>query len=217
MHLGQLIDNTLISKSNKLLGSNTPFYITSVLDRAFKKHNIPVSFKFESFEDYGLNEFAVGGAYDNTFDKCFVVLHFSKNKKFYMSKHRWEEFKFQISLTCQHELIHKFQNQFREKTTDIEPLDFRSLQKSDDEDEEKDYLASIDEIDAYGHDIAMEIVKRYPYSDPYNILRTINKRTRIDAYNYYSNTFKDDDWLTIRKLLLKKAYKWLPHVTYTKG
>ena len=215
MYLGQTIDEILTKKKERLLGLNTPFYITSVLDRAFKKHGLPITFKLETFSDYRQNDYSVGGIYNGNTDQCLVVLYFSKYKKFYMSKSRWDRFKFVVSQTCQHELVHKIQNQHREDPDEIEPIDLRSLQQEEGEDE-KDYLADKDEIDAYAHDIAMEIRKYYPFSDPYHILRTINKRTRLDAYQYYCKTFENDDWLSIRKLLLKKTYKWLPHVTYTR-
>lgn len=216
MYLGPKIDEALDKKRDKILGYNTPFYITSVLDRVFKKQDIPVTFKFERFNDYYKNEYGIGGIYDSNNDQGFIVLHFSKHKKFYMSKNKWAKFKFLVSQACQHELIHKSQNQFRQGSLDIEPIDLRSLHRDEIEDEQ-DYLSYMDEIDAYAHDIAMEICKFYPHSDPYHILRTINRRKKIDSYNYYCDVFKNEDWSHIRKLLLKKTYKWLPHVTYTKG
>lgn len=214
MHYGREIDSILSSRKDKLIGLNTPFYITSVLDRAFKKTEIPISFKLERYEDYGLTEFSIGGVFDSTDNRCYVVLNFPKYKKFNLSERVWKDFKFTISQTCQHELIHLKQNSYREDTDDEELVDFRKLVQGDGDD--RDYLAEIDEIDAYAHDIAMEILMYYPFSDPYHILRTINDRSRLYAYSYYCKTFKDDDWSDIRKLLLKKVYKWLPHVTYTK-
>lgn len=216
MYLGPVIEETLDWKKEKILGHNTPFYITSVLARAFKKQNIPVTFKYETFEEYSKNEYAIGGLYDSNEDKCYVVLHFSKYKKFYMSRNKWKKFRFLVSQACQHELVHKYQNRFRQKSQDTEPIDLRSLHQ-DDLGDEQEYLASMDEIDAYAHDIAMEVCNYYPRLDPYNILSTISRRSRIESYNYYCNTFKHEDWSHIRKLLLKKAYKWLPHVIYLRG
>lgn len=214
MQYGQEIDYILSCKKDKLIGLNTPFYITSVLDRAFKKTQLPISFRLEKYSDYGRNEFSIGGVFDSTDNKCYVVLNFPVYKKFNLNERAWKDFKFTISQTCQHELIHLQQNKFREDDDDTEPVDFKKLVQGEGDD--RDYLSEIDEIDAYAHDIAMEIKMYYPFSDPYNILRTINKRDRLYGYSYYCKTFKDDDWTDIRKLLLKKVYKWLPLVTYTK-
>ena len=215
MYLGQQIDDILSSKKNLLIGSNTPFYIVTILNKAFKKTDIPVSFKYERFNDYYKSEFSIGGVYDSNEDKCFVVLYFSKHKKFKLTKHLWKDFKFGISQTCQHEIIHKIQNQFRDDDVECDPVDFRLLTQGQDG-EDREYLSNLDEIDAYAHDIAMEIKRYYPFSDPYSILQNISKRKRIDAFQYYLNTFEGEDWVDIKKLLLKKTYKWLPYVTYSK-
>ena len=77
-----------------------------------------------------------------------------------------------------------------------------------------DYLAELDEIDAYVHDIAMEIREYYPKSDPMDVLRNINKRRKLWSWNYYRSAFKDSkDWSDVKTRLLKKTYLWLPHVT----
>ena len=74
-----------------------------------------------------------------------------------------------------------------------------------------DYLAEIDEIDCYAHDIAMEIREFYPKMDPFVVLGSINKRRKIWSWRYYRNTFKHSpDWSEVRDRLLKKIYLWLP-------
>jgi hypothetical protein len=79
--------------------------------------------------------------------------------------------------------------------------------------EEKEYLADPDEIDAYGHDIAMEIKFFYPKQDPYEVLNKIGSKRKLWSYNYYKKTFKGDDWSHIKSRLLKKTYQWIPHTT----
>jgi hypothetical protein len=215
MYLGSVIDAALSSKKGKLLGINSPRYIATVLNQEFKKQAIPIKFKYETFEEYYKNDYSVGGIYDSNNDKCYIVLHFSTSRTFYLAGKDWDKFKFLISQACQHELIHKYQNQFRENTFDYEPIDLRSLHQEDLEDEQ-DYLSSLDEIDAYAHDIAMEIKYYYPFYNPLYVLTTISKRRKLDSFNYYRNTFKHEEWSYIRKLLLKKTYKWLPYVTYSR-
>jgi hypothetical protein len=79
--------------------------------------------------------------------------------------------------------------------------------------EEADYLSEFDEIDAYAHDIALEIVHYYPGTDRFEILRTINRRRFVYSWRLYKKTFRDcDDWSDIRHRLLSKVYRWLPHI-----
>jgi hypothetical protein len=216
MYLGKSIDTALIGVKDKVLGFNSPKRIASTLTLAFKQKKIPVSVTIETFDSFIENEYTVGGLYDSNEDKCYVVLYFSTDEVFYLPYCDWDKFMFSVSQTAQHELIHKYQNQFRQDCLDVEPIDFRSLLQDEIEDE-MEYLSDIDEIDAYAHDIVMEILKHYPKENPYYILNTINKRRKIDAYSYYKRTFKKEDWSEIRKLLIKKAYKWIPYVTYTRG
>ena len=115
-----------------------------------------------------------------------------------------------MSQVCQHETIHQLQWQNRESDEQPCTLDFRNLTGSISE--EKEYLSDIDEIDAYGHDIAMEIKYSYPNKDPYEILKTIDSRRKVWSYIYYKKTFKGDDWSNIKNRLLKKTYQWMPHV-----
>ena len=211
MYLAPVIDNVLESKKSKLIGNSTYFHIAGTLNRAFKK-TVPIKFKYETFLDYSKEDFSISGLYDMEKNVKYVILNFSKDSKhFKISNENWKEFKFAVSQVCQHETIH--QDQWQHRQLDGEPLalDFRNL--SGDISEEKEYLAEIDEIDAYGHDIAMEIKYCYPNKNPYDILRTINSRKKLWSYNYYKKIFKGDDWSDIKKRLLKKTFLWLPYVT----
>ena len=114
-----------------------------------------------------------------------------------------------LSQVIQHETIHQLQYQHRD-CHDIAKLDFRDLRGS--LNEEREYLADKDEIDAYGHDIAMEIKYHYPGKDPYNILKNISKVRKLPSYNYYKQTFKTTKWSMVKKRLLKKTYNWIKYV-----
>lgn len=211
MYLAGLIDNVLESKKDKLVGRSTYFYICDVLNRAFRNVE-PFKFRFETYYDYGREDYSVSGIYDQDDDKKYIVLNFSKTcKTFTITPEKWKEFKFSVSQVCQHESIHQCQwsmvsdPSLKEVTG---KLDFRMEQVNDD----KEYLADPDEIDAYGHDIAMEIKFYYPKKDPYDVLRNINKYKKLWSYNYYKKTFKGEDWTEIKHHLYKKTYKWIPYV-----
>ena len=212
MYLAPAIDQVLEDKKSKLLGRPTYYQIAGILTRGYKKANIPFKFRFETFDDYGPEDISVSGLYDMVEDIKYVVLNFPKQQKHYsVSNENWRDFKFAVSQVCQHETIHELQWQNRDTGGEPCTLDFRNLTGSISED--KEYLADIDEIDAYGHDIAMEIKYSYPNKDPYEILKTIDSRRKVWSYIYYKKTFKGDDWSNIKNRLLKKTYQWMPHVT----
>lgn len=212
MYLARTIDQILESKKDKLIGRSTHFYICDVLTRAFRKIE-PFRFQFELYDNYDKEDYSVSGIYDQEADKKYVVLNFSKTcKTFTIKPEKWKEFKFSISQVCQHEAIHQCQwSMVADPSLKVTTgkLDFRQEQ---DEDSDKEYLADPDEIDAYGHDIAMEIKFYYPNKSPYDVLRSINRHKKLWSYKYYKRTYKGEDWSPIRNQLLKKTYKWLPHV-----
>lgn len=214
MYLAKTINEVLESKKDKLIGRPTYYYICHVLNKAFSNIE-PFKFKHETYEEYGIEDYSVSGIYDMEEDVKYIILNFPKScKTFTLKPERWKEFKFAVSQVCQHEAIHQCQwsyvsdPQLRER--DKEKLDFRNTEGSIDE--EQEYLADTDEIDAYGHDIAMEIAFYYPKKNPYKVLQDINKHRKIWSYKYYKRTYKNEDWSLIRNRLLKKAYKWIPHV-----
>ena len=212
MYLAPAIDQVLEDKKSKLLGRPTYYQIAGTLTRGYKKADIPFKFRFETFDDYGPEDLSVSGLYDMEEDIKYIILNFPKEQKHYsITNENWRDFKFAVSQVCQHETIHELQWQNREKDGEPCTIDFRNLTGSILE--EKEYLADIDEIDAYGHDIAMEIRFCYPKKDPYEILRTIDKRKKLWSYNYYKKIYKGDDWSRIKKRLLKKTFQWMPYVT----
>lgn len=212
MYLAGIINDVLESKKDKLVGRSTYFYITGVLNRAFSKIE-PFKFRFETYDDYGREDYSVSGIFDMETNTRYVILNFPKTcKTFTVKPERWSEFKFAISQVCQHEAIHQCQWQHRDGNMfEVGKLDFRDVDGTIDE--EKEYLADLDEIDAYGHDIAMEIKFFYPKENPYHVLNKINTKRKLWSYNYYKKTFKGDDWSEIKHRLYKKIHKWLPYTT----
>jgi hypothetical protein len=213
MYLANKIDEVLESKKQRLMGNSSYYYICDVLNRGFKRVE-PFSFRFETYADYDREDFSVAGLYDMESDRKYVILNFAKKyKAFKITEKNWKDFKFATSQVCQHELIHQLQWNRRPMDDDFEsePLEFRNKDSS--KEEEREYLSDVDEIDAYGHDIAMEIRYFYPNKNPYSVLRSLSRHRKVWSYRYYKDTFKGGDWCDIRKRLLKKTYMWLPYVT----
>jgi hypothetical protein len=210
MFLAESINDTLESKKSKLVGWNGYYTIVSVLNRAFGQKDL--KFKLETFDYFEKDDYSVSGLYDMNEDKKYIILNFSsRHIDITLQPYDWNKFKFLVSQVIQHETIHQFQWTFREPYQEKLQLDFRNFSGS--KEEEKLYLSELDEIDAYAHDIAMEIKFFYPKRDPYDVLRNINKSRKLWSYFYYKKTFRGDEWQPIKSRLLKKTFKWLPYVT----
>ena len=212
MYLSKLIDQVLEDNKSALLGRQFYGTLANKLNHAFFEHE-NFTFIIKKLPVIWDNSYAISGLYDQETNIKVITLNFSQySKKFDLNLNNWEGFKFNVSQVCQHEKIHQLQWQHRDTSAFTQELiDFRTKAKNK-RLEEKMYLADPDEVDAYAHDIAMEIKLHYGNQDPYLILKNINKKRKIWSYNYYKNTFKGDNWYNIRRRLLLKIYMWLPHV-----
>ena len=213
MFLAPVIDDVLESKKSKLIGEWGYPQVVSTLNRAFKNVE-PFKFHHETYYDYGRNDYSVSGLYSMDTDIKHIVLNFSKRcTAFEISPRSWSQFKFDVSQVCQHETIHQTQWQHRDSSLMGQfdtTVDFRNTMGS--VEDEKQYLADADEIDAYAHDIAMEIKFKYPKRHPYEILKPIDTKRNLWSYTYYKRTFRGEDWSHIKKRLLKKTFLWLPYI-----
>lgn len=210
MYLSQQIDDVLESNRHKFIGNLS--YAT-IIRRLGISFDFPkdLKFRFEKFKDVDVDEFMVSGLYDMAYNKKYIILNFSLYSDYInLTHYSFETFKFFVSQVIQHETIHQDQWQYRDGTEDPVKLDFRNTTGT--LREEREYLSDIDEIDAYAHDIAMEILFYYPKENPYNILKTINRRRKIPSYLYYKDTFKNTSWTKVKNRLLSKTYGWIPHV-----
>jgi hypothetical protein len=166
----------------------------------------------ESIDD---ETFACSGCFDTTAEKrpIEVILHFNHHlNDFSFTDRSFKDFKFLVSQVLQHELIHQYQYTQRPTAARQSCLyfDIKAGVKSDKE--HMDYLAELDEIDCYAHDIAMEIREFYPRLQPQQVLANINSRRKLWSWRYYRSTFKHSpDWSEVHNRLLKKVYQWLPY------
>lgn len=208
MYLSEKINEALEKKKHKFVGVNGYYKIIYNLNRILGSKDL--KFKHESFSELDEESYSIAGLYDMTTDIRYVIINFSdKNLDFDLPEEGWEDFKFYLSQVIQHETIHKDQWQHRDRDEDPVKLDFRNL--SGTKEEERSYLSDLDEIDAYAHDIAMEIKYFYPKKDPYDVLKHISKTRKLCSYNYYRKIFRGCDWSMIKNKLLLKTFKWMPH------
>lgn len=210
MYLSKDIDQRFTQHRNKFKGFVSYRAIATRLRNTFKGID-NLKFKVVKFEDLDVNEFSVGGLYDQTTNTKYVILNLSKySEEMLFDSHLWKDFYFLISQTIQHETIHQDQFKHREDCDEEADIDFKFAPQ--DTVEDRYYLADNDEIDAYAHDIAMEIKHFYPLSNPYEVLKSINSKRKLPSFSYYKNTFKGCEWSDVKKRLLLKTYKWIPHV-----
>ncbi len=208
MYLSEKIDVALEERKHKYVGKNGYYKIVYNLNKSLGSKDL--KFKHEVFSDLEQDSYSISGLYDMGKDMKYVILNLSdKSMDLDLPEEGWQDFKFFMSQVIQHETIHQHQWQYRDRSEDPIKLDFRNLIGS--KDEERDYLSDLDEIDAYAHDIAMEIKYFYPKRDPYQILKNINKTRKICSFNYYRRNFRGCDWSTIKNKLLLKTYKWIPY------
>ena len=209
MYLAPDINKTLVDNEKIFIGQLTYATVVRRLNKIFG-HSRDLKFKYETFGDIPLDDFTVSGLYDMFFDKKYIILNFSnKTNTIVFNRHTIEPFFFLVSQTIQHETIHQNQWMNRDAGDEAVKLDFRIMNGT--AAEEKEYLSDIDEIDAYAHDIAMEIKRYYPNRNPYEVLKNIQKTRKLSSFNYYRQTFSKCDWYKIKKQLYKKIYNWMPY------
>lgn len=210
MYLAPNIEEVIESNKYRFLGRNRYDSIARRLNISFG-HPKDLKFRFETFDDLDINEFTFGGLYDMTTNKKYVILNVSSAvKTLNLSRADFSSFKFLLSQTIQHETIHQLQWQHRDQVEDPVKLDFRNIHGTITE--EREYLSDKDEIDAYAHDIAMELKFYYPNKNPYYQLHNIDRLRKLPSYRYYKDTFKHCKWGKIKRHLLHKTYKWIPYV-----
>ena len=206
MYLTTDIDNLLEDNKFRFMNESITYKaMQRRLNKLFKKqHN--VEFKIEKYDDFENDAISFSGIYDMFEEKTYIILNVSEHTD-NIKVHKWEYFKFLLSQCIQHEKIHESQWSFRSCDEPCEKQ-WRESDKRDINDERL-YLSERDELEAYGHDIALEIKYFYPNSDPIHVLSNINNYKRITSWNYYKKTFKGVNWLSLKKILLKKAFYWI--------
>jgi hypothetical protein len=157
--------------------------------------------------------FDISGYFDFSRKKLpiTITLHLLNDRNtFYFTKASYNRLMFCFSQTIQHELIHK--NQFL-----LNPNSFQkkihiqySEKVSKDRKKEIQYLSDYCEIEAYAHDIAMEINYGYSNINPNTIISKIDSQRKIPSYHKYKKAFKGTEWSRVKKSLLRKVWKWIP-------
>ncbi len=116
-----------------------------------------------------------------------------------------------IADTLSHEVIHMQQYRARD-FLEVETIEYNEF--DDEEEENRWYLSSPDEINAYAYNIANELLDRHSYPQVLEKLNKVKDISIDDSINLwaYVNAFSKDINHPVLKRLIKKVYKSLSHL-----
>lgn len=200
---------------DKLVGYQNPIEIREVLQKMLKPWNVKINIRRS--DDVPIQEISIGGSFDHEKRGKQIELDVYLNphqKKFGWNEYNTPGIMFLLRQVLQHELIHQYQMQHRQEESRGMVTYYSVVSRDPAKQEECDYLSELDEIDAYAHDIAMEIRHYYADEDPYEVLKNIRRKRYLTSWKIYTKAFKKcKDWSQVRQRLLTKVYNWIPYVT----
>lgn len=211
MELGTRIWKRLQKHTAELKGHVSESEILRILTGIIKPYGCKVVIKQKKMPKSAY--FTVGGEYCPVTVRqpitIFLILN-SEKTGIYFTKNRLQSFLFLISQAIQHELIHKTQCKNNKKfytetyhfTKGSSTNGLSTLQ----------YFAMKEEVEAYAHDLAMEIKYHYADLDSNIVMRNINNYEQLATWKMYKRAFRKSRWPIVRNQLLKKTFKWLPSI-----
>lgn len=196
MYLSKKVDRNIDGLRDVFIHGDNCEKTVQKFNKVFKTFKIKLNFEHVL---QSTNDYSIGAFYDDEVNRIFLTIYLDEAlyPNFFVKEKSWDLLKFKLSRTIQHELIH--QNQYESRNF---------IENSYDHENEKNYLKNYDEIDAYSHDIAMEIQFFYKNSEKTEIFHKISEKKLLESYQIYKNVFSEENWDKIRKKLLKKTYKW---------
>lgn len=213
MYLASSINERLRSNTSTFRRCKSQREVNSKLRKIFKDLNVKTKIIIDKSSTG--SEPYLGGLYNSDRDEITLIFFLPpKARKVRMrTKNEMIYFHFTVSQVLQHELIHRYQ--YSNRKVKFEQIDYSELSSFLNHSETSlEYLLDYDEIEAYSHDIAMELKWFYPDKDILGIMRKIHKhRKNIWTYNMYYEAMKNTKyWKSTQRKLLKRAYQWLPTV-----
>jgi hypothetical protein len=194
----------------------TPEQFHSVISKFLKKRfpiNITLSWDI-TVKHYKV---MIGGSYcshSDEYDKKCISLEFHYNpniKQFKLTKKRYSQISTLVADTLLHEIIHM--RQYRRRDFRSLP-NYDSMARSSSVREEQSYFGCTDEIDAYGFNIACELLEKYD-GDQRSVIKHLDlnlkgSRKSGGSWKMYLKAFGHDHKHEIIKRLKKKVIRYLP-------
>lgn len=205
-----LIADQVVNK--KLLASK----FHSILKKHIKTF-LPIRISKKTDQTINSKYVYIGGTYYGEFDrlhkKCIEILfvYNSLTKSITMTEKRYKNLCFFFADTLLHEIIHM--RQFRRRKFKVLP-DYASNAEKTEKRKEQSYLGCSDEIDAYGFNIACDLMSRFKDKEK-DVIKFLNvnlksSKYRIDSWKMYLKAFDHQHNHPIIKRLKKKVVRYLP-------
>lgn len=199
-----------IEKFHRLLGNHI-------------KHTIPVKLKKWGDTKVDNNCVWVGGLYHSNLDKEkqksieLVIVYTSKSEMISITPRNFLRTCHAVTNTIMHEIIHM--RQYRRRKYKVLPS-YNSTAERTEQREEQTYLGCSDEIDAYGYNIACELLLKFK-NDTDKVIDYLNedqtgKRRNHNSWRMYLNAFNHDHDHQIIKRVKQKVIRYLPNAMYGK-
>lgn len=204
------IEKIILKNKELLIGKHSHDELKTLIEKNFRKYRVSVNV-VPVFDDIGISFMAFGGSYDDETDTIgidFLVTD-TKDETLCITETFWDEFKFKFTQLLMHELIHRSQYIARDGLFESKKY---LIHKNPTEDQK--YLSDSDEIDAYSHDIALEILKYYRKSEKSDIFSSLYKKRKLESLSIYKKAFKNTNWTKIYRKLVKKSYKWVDYYEF---
>lgn len=136
-------------------------------------------------------------------------LHPTSNRLAFTYK-SWRQFRFGYWGYLMHELVHRHQNIQQEIRNVRDTRSFRPESAVDSIREEQEYLGSYDEIEAYAHDVAVEMVLLSP-STSFTKALSVMQQQSIEcatSYNVFTQSFANVPEHPAMKVFMRKVHEW---------
>lgn len=191
----------------------------ATLHRRLSKHitqYLPVKVVKQTHEKVDNNYVYIGGTYFSDDDKSkrksieIIFVYNPTDTEIYITRQKFKRLCVCFADTMLHELIHM--RQFRRRNFKYLP-DYASNAEKLSQQQEQSYLGSADEIDAYGFNIACELLERFD-GNRKKVIKHINKnpiskRGREDTWRMYLKAFDYDHNHEVVKKVKRKVIRYL--------
>lgn len=207
MYCSEDINRVTDSGKARLVGEHLYGDLCSIIKELYREYEVSSTYAYsDDVEGY---DCAIGGYYDHEMVQNNVIIELlvsSNTSTVRIIEDEWEDFAFLLSQTLQHELIHRHQYDIRFDDCITTRHEFIGKVLED-----REYYAEDDEIDAYGHCIALELKRRYSDKRIRQVLSNPRKIRGCPSWDSYKKAFGQyKNWVDVRQALLKKIWKWLP-------
>lgn len=193
-----------------------------VLGNHLKKY-VPIKLKKWGDGDVENNCVWIGGTYYSDLDKQkeksieVILVYKSQTNSIKITSRNFQRSCRTITHTIMHEIIHMRQYR-RRKFKDLP--DYNSTAEKTEQRREQSYLGSSDEIDAYGFNIACELLWKFN-NDTDKVISYLNedqrgKHRNHNSWRMYLKAFNHDHEHPIIKRVKQKVVRYLPNALYGK-